>query len=194
MNMRRVALAASCALLCAAQLAHAYICRDEKGVTSYQDQPCEERHVSSGIVPVKASAVDERGMLEAVRRLTAATNARDDRAVLAMYSRKIVAYSLEPGGRPRGCDYDCIVDGTRRILDAVEAHSSTSCKAIDLAPPNWGMARCQVSENSRVAGRLVKAEYEEYFGFAVEGGQLKVVSIVSVATKKADITRPGRRR
>ncbi len=87
--------------------AHAlYLCVDQQGKKSYQQSPCPELVIKSGIEPVKADAMSEKNVLETVRRFDAAAGKRDVRAVASFLDEdfKMGLYEVQEGAPPRRVD------------------------------------------------------------------------------------------
>lgn len=119
MQIKRYHLLAAAVLFAFTQAASAYMCRDENGTTSFQQDPCPERKGTSGVVAVKAEQVTEKAMQETMKRMAKTAFARDPLAAYGLLSRNLkVTVNREDRGKAKVYDfsgYAGVLKGLRRV-------------------------------------------------------------------------------
>ena len=163
--------------------AAAAVCRDEKGTTSYQEEPCPERKGDPKLVPVRAASPDERSMREAMRRVQQALNTRDSRALAKMYAADFRMVTRQLDGKVVNVDYKRMMRDLHAVLDAGAVNVSYQCKPAKATAAHRGALQCLSSGNIKYGSRLMESAYDERIEFAVEEGELRVQLIDAVERK-----------
>ncbi len=183
--IRIIVLGALLALL--PQVASAYMCRDEKGTTSFQQDPCPERKGTSGVVPVKAEQVNERGMQETMKRMAKAAFARDPLAAYGLLSRGLkVTIHRQDKGKPKVHDFPGYAGVLKGAYDAAQVTETYKCKAAPAPNPNGGALACDVTGESLVGGRRIRTVDKQAVEFALEAGEIRIVSIETTPVSRTE--------
>jgi len=159
------------------QPAAAYICRDEKGSTSYQEDPCPERKGTSGVTPVTANDITDKGMQETVKRLAKTAQTRDSAAAITLMSRDIKVTMTRDGKTAKPLDYPKYLSHIKSTYDGVEWNRSYKCKPGTASSPSRGALVCDVNSQGVAGTKRMKAQDKETIEFALEAGEIKIVSI-----------------
>jgi hypothetical protein len=173
----RTSLLLGAALAIASQAAFGYICRDEKGSTSYQEDPCPERKATSGVSPVQAAELNDKAMQETVKRLAKTTAARDSAAAISLMSRGISVTVHQPTGKPRVYDYPKYVAQIKNAYDGAQLAETYKCKPATASSPNHGALACDVTSEGMFGGRRLRNHDRKVIEFGLEAGEVKIVSI-----------------
>ncbi len=168
--------------------AGAWLCRDEKGTSSYQDSPCPERK-SSGIKPVKANEVDEKAMRETLRRMGQAQAQRDAPAYLAFYSRSLKGTWQDLKGAKGKSNYEALENTVNVVFDAAVVAETLTCKVVAGSSQQVGALQCLAAGSAVIAGRTIKGEQEQTFEFGIENGEVKIVATKTIQTRATETTR-----
>ncbi|MEO5695289.1 MAG: DUF4124 domain-containing protein [Usitatibacter sp.] len=174
-------------LLALPQAASAYMCRDENGTTSFQQDPCPERKGTSGVVPVKAEQVTEKAMQETMKRMAKTAFARDPLAAYGLLSRNLkVTVNREDKGKPKVYDFSGYAGVLKGAYDASKVTQSYKCKAAPAPNANGGALACDVSGESLVGGRRIRTVDKQAVEFALEMGEIKITSIETTPVSRSE--------
>ena len=186
MKPRRIETFVLGAALAALPLAApAYMCRDAKGTTSYQEEPCPERKGTSGVVPVAAKELNDRGTQETIKRLAKAYNARDVAAVLGLYSRNLKV-TVRRDGKDRSYDFPKWETALKNAFDGSQSSVGYRCKPTATPTPDRKALACEVSSEGMVGGRGFRAQDKDTFEFVLEGEEVKIASIDSTGVSRSE--------
>jgi hypothetical protein len=178
-------LAACVGLALASQGAHAYFCRDDKGSTSFQEEPCPERKGTSGVEPVKAQELNEKVMQETVRRLAKTTAARDPAAAISLLSRGLSVTINTGSGKPKAYDYPKYTMVIKNSYDGAQLTDSYTCKPATASVPSRGALACDVMSSGMMGGQRLRNQDRQTLEFALEEGEVKIISIESTAVSRS---------
>ena len=174
-------LAAGAALALASQAALGYLCRDDKGSTSYQEEPCPERKGTSGVVPVKAKEVNEKAMQETVKRLAKTTQSRDAAAAISLLSHGLTVTVNTGPGKPKTYDYSKYSVAIKNSYDGAQFSDNYTCKSATASVPGHGALACDVMSSGMRGGQRFRNQDKQAIEFALEDDEVKIISIESTA-------------
>jgi hypothetical protein len=180
-------LAAGAALALASQAAFGYLCRDDKGSTSYQEEPCPERKGTSGVVPVKAKELNERAMQETVKRLAKTTQARDAAAAISLLSHGLTVTVNTGSGKPSTYDYAKYSVAIKNSYDGAEFSDNYTCKAATASVPGRGALACDMMSSGMRGGQRFRNQDKRTIEFVLEEDEVKMISIdATVVSRSAE--------
>ena len=172
--------------------APAPLCVDASGHKVYQQSPCPELVVKSGIEPVKAETLDEKGVMETVRRFDAAVGKRDVRAVASFLDEdfKLGYYEVLQGAPPRRVDghtRKTFISTISRAVDVMSDYkaSRSNCK-VELQGET-ALATCDTRESFVVTSHTGDFASKDRIRVVVNGGLLRIRSI-DQEISKSEIT------
>ena len=164
-----------------------YICTNEKGNKSYQDEPCRTKEPSSALAPVKSESLNDRVVRETMRRYEEAMSTRDPIAVARLMSPNLKV-DLKMLDRSKSEKYDFIkfTDTVRLVLNAYPTYRvKHKCKPGKAPSATVAVLECLTEEEMKMQGKLMWGQANETFHFAVENGEVKIRELISVQLTEA---------
>jgi hypothetical protein len=180
-----IRMAAGLGLALVSQVAGAYLCRDDKGSTSYQEEPCPERKGTSGVVPVKAKEVNEKAMQETVKRLAKTTQSRDAAAAISLLSHGLTVTVNPVSGKPSTYDYAKYSVVIKNSYDGAQFSDTYTCKAATASVPSHGALACDLMSSGMRGGQRFRNQDKQTIEFALEDDEVKIVSIDSKVVSRS---------
>ena len=185
-------LLAGSALLAAPAHAALYLCVDQQGKKRYQQSPCPELVVKSGIEPVKADALDQKNVMETIQRFDAAVGKRDMRAVAGFLDEdfKMGLYEVLQGAPPRRVDghtRKTFINSVSRAVNVMSDYkaSRSNCK-VELQG-EAALATCDTRESFVVTSHTGDFASRDRIRVVVSNGQL-LIRAIDQEISKSEIT------
>ena len=176
-------------LLAAAALvatpAAAPLCVDAQGHKVYQQSPCPDLNVRSGIEPVAAEALTEKDVLETLRRFDAAMAKRDVPAVASFLDEdfKAVVYAVDkeakgaPPRRVNAYNRQSFVNAFNRNADAMSNYKARRSNCKVTLDEVKATAVCDTQQSFVVTSHTGRKQSQEHARVTVSGGRLLLRSI-----------------
>jgi len=188
----QIGLLAGSVLLAAPAHARMYLCVDQQGNKRYQQSPCPELVVKSGIEPVKADVLNEKNVLETVRRFDAAVGKRDVRAVAGFLDEdfKMGLYEVLEGAPPRRVDghtRKTFINSFSRAADVMSDYqaSRSGCKVE--VKDQAALATCDTRESFVVTSHTGDFASRDRIRVVVRDGLL-LIRAIDQEISKSEIT------
>ncbi|MBC8023852.1 MAG: DUF4124 domain-containing protein [Burkholderiales bacterium] len=164
-----------------------YICTNEKGNKSYQDEPCTTKMPSPALAPVKADALNDRVVRETMKRYEEAMSTRDPIAVARLLSPSLkVDLKMIDGSKSGKYDYVKFTDTVRLVLNAYPSYRvKHKCKAGKAPSATVAVLDCVTEEEIKIQGKFMWGQANETFHFVVENGEVKIRELISVQLTEA---------
>lgn len=159
-----------------------YICTNEKGNKSYQDEPCTTKMPSPALAPVKSEALNDRVVRETMKRYEEAMSTRDPIAVTRLMSPSLkVQLTMLDRSKSDKYDYYKFTNLLKLVLDAYPSYRvKHKCKAGKAPSATVAVLDCVTEEEMKIQGKFMWGQANETFHFAVENGEVKIRELISV--------------
>jgi len=173
--------------------AHAlYLCVDQNGKKTYQQSPCPELVIKSGIEPVKAEALDQQNVLETVRRFDAAVGKRDVRAVASFLDEdfKMGLYEVLKGAPPRRVDghtRKTFINSFSRAADVMSDYQASRSNCKVEIQEQTALATCDTRESFVVTSHTGDFASRDRIRIVVRDGLL-LIRAIDQEISKSEIT------
>jgi hypothetical protein len=180
LRLRHAAGPLAVAALLVSTAAPAPLCVDAKGHKVYQQSPCPELNVRSGIEPVAAETLTEKDVLETLKRFDAAMVKRDVRAVASFLDDnfKAVVYAVDPkakGAPPRrlnGYNRQAFVNAFGRSADVTTQYTTRRSNCKVTLEEFEATADCDTQESIVVTSHTGRAQSREHARLVVSKGRV----------------------
>lgn len=181
-------LLATAALLAAAP-APAPLCVDAKGHKVFQQSPCPELVVNSGIEPVAAAALTSRNVLETLERFDRAWAKRDTRAVVGLLDEdfKAVIYAVDgqdlPPRRVDGFSRASFINAFSRVANVMSKYEATRSNCEVTLQDNEALAVCNNQESFTVTSTGARSQSREHSRVVLRDGRVLLQQIDQYVTE-----------
>jgi hypothetical protein len=163
----------------AAAPAHALnLCVDAKGHKVYQQSPCPELAINSGIEPVKAGTVTQQNALETLTRFDAAMAKRDTRAVASFLDEdfRAVVYAVDAKDAPPrhvdGYTRRSFINVFSRNADVMSNYRAARSNCQVTLQDSEALAVCDNRESFTVTSTSGRMRSREHARVVVNNGRL----------------------
>jgi hypothetical protein len=185
LGLRHAAGPLAVAALLVSTPAPAPLCVDAKGHKVYQQSPCPDLHVRSGIEPVAAETLTEKDVLETLKRFDAAMVKRDVPAVASFLDEnfKAVAYAVDPKAKdapPRrldGYNRQAFVNAFDRSANVISKYQTRRSNCKVTLEEFEATAVCDTQESIVVTSHTGRAQSKEHARLVVRKGRVLLRSL-----------------
>ncbi|MEO8152315.1 MAG: DUF4124 domain-containing protein [Rhizobacter sp.] len=165
----------------------AWTCTNEAGKTTFQDRPCEGKAPSGKWSAVKTRELTVAGAQETLRRFEAAVNERDLLSAGQLLSKDFRSLLVDKRGRHELGRAEYMESVTRVVQASKRYQSERRCG--DGRPDALSQSlrlECRNAERIDTLRRGSSVETLEIVRLALEGDEIKIVEISSLAPQPAN--------
>ena len=178
LGLRRAAGPLAVAALLVSTPAPAPLCVDAKGHKVYQQSPCPDLNVRSGIEPVAAETLTEKNVLETLKRFDAAMIKRDVPAVASFLDAdfKAAVYAVDakdaPPRRVDGYNRQSFVNSFDRSANVISKYQTRRSNCKVTLEQFEATAVCDTQESVVVTSHTGRAQSKEHARLVISKGRV----------------------